>query len=77
MASTITQINKINKIISENIDDPIFIINEKLVCEYANFEDFKKGKHIIDIFHPNDSKNVSKLMKNIFKFGYGNTESRI
>jgi len=77
MASTITQINKINQIISENINDPIFIINEKLVCEYANFEDFKKEKHIIDFIHPNDSKNVSKLIKNIFKFGYGNTESRI
>jgi len=79
MASTFTQnkINKINQIISENIDDPIFIINEKLVCEYANFEDFKEEKHIIDFIHPNDSKNVSKLIKNIFKFGYGNTTSRI
>ncbi|GAG56845.1 unnamed protein product, partial [marine sediment metagenome] len=49
----------------------------KLVCEYANFEDFKEEKHIIDFIHPNDSKNVSKLIKNIFKFGYSNTESRI
>jgi len=77
MASTITQINKINQIISENIEDPILILNEKFMCEYANFEDFKEEKHIFDFIHPDDKKRVNKFIKNIFKHGFGTEESRI
>ncbi|MFX1345114.1 MAG: PAS domain S-box protein [Promethearchaeota archaeon] len=77
MASTINKISNINQIISENIDEPIFIINDKFVCEYANFEDFKKEKHLIHYIYPDDSKKFTKFMNNIFKFGYDNTESRI
>ena len=48
MTSTINEINKINAIISENIEDPIFILNEKLTCEFVNFHDFKEKKNIIE-----------------------------
>jgi PAS domain S-box-containing protein len=77
MASTINEISKINQIISENLDDPIFIINDKFVCDYVNFEDLKKEKHLIDYIYPNDYKKITKFMNNIFKFGYDTTESRI
>ncbi len=77
MASTINQINNINQIISENIEDPILILNEKFMCEYANFEDFKEEKHIFDFIHLDDKKRVNKFIKNIFKHGFGTEESRI
>ena len=48
MTSTINEINKINAIISENIEDPIFILNEKLTCEFVNFHDFKEKKNLVD-----------------------------
>ena len=77
MASTIKDVNKINQIISENIDDPIFILNEKLICEYVNFGDFGEVRNFIDFIHPNDSKRVIKFLKNIFKVRHGIGESRI
>jgi len=77
MANTINKISKINQIISENLDEPIFIIKDNFTCDYANFKDLKKEKHFIDFIYPNDSKKITKFMNNIFKFGYDNTEARI
>lgn len=77
MTSTISRINRINTLISENIDDPIFILNEKNVCEYINFKDIKEEIHIQDFIHPNDSKNLTKFIKNVFNLGEDTVESRI
>ena len=77
MASTIRNFDKINQIISDNIDDPIFILNENLKCEYINLEDLTEGKHILDFIYPEDSNRVIKFLKNLFKTGYGIEESRI
>ncbi|MFX0164968.1 MAG: PAS domain S-box protein [Candidatus Hodarchaeota archaeon] len=77
MTSTINKINNINQIISENIEDPILILNEKFMCEYANFEDFKEEKYIFDFVHPDDKKRVDKFLKNTLKHGFGAEESRI
>ncbi|MFX1278242.1 MAG: PAS domain S-box protein [Promethearchaeota archaeon] len=77
MTSTINNISKINTIISENIDDPIFILNERFFIEYANFKDFKQKPHINDFIHPEDSKNASRFIKSTFKLGKSTSELRI
>ena len=74
MTSTI---NRINTLISENIDDLIFILNEKFVCEYVNFKDIKGLCHINDFIHPKDSKTLTKFIQNTFNLGQDATESRI
>ncbi|MFX1374574.1 MAG: PAS domain S-box protein [Promethearchaeota archaeon] len=77
MISTIGGMNKINAIISENIDEPIIILNEKLICEYINFNDFKKKRDFKDFIHPDDFRDTVKFIKNTFKIGSGVTELRI
>ncbi|MFX0028142.1 MAG: PAS domain S-box protein [Candidatus Hermodarchaeota archaeon] len=77
MTSTINEINKINAIISDNIDDPIFILDENFTCEYVNFYDFKEQKNIIDFIYPKDSENTIKFIKDSFKLGKGISQSRI
>ncbi|MBY8990741.1 MAG: PAS domain-containing protein, partial [Candidatus Lokiarchaeota archaeon] len=77
MTSTINRINRINTVISENIDALIFILNEKFVCEYVNFKDIKGVFHIHDFIHPKDSKTLTKFIKNAFNLGKDTTESRI
>ena len=69
MTSIINRINRINTVISENIDDLIFILNEKFVCEYVNFQDIKETFHINDFIHPQDSKNLTKFIQNTFNLG--------
>ncbi len=77
MASVSENINKINQLISENIDDLVFIINDKFNCEYNNFEALTSKKHFNDFVHPKDSKRVIDFVKNIFQFGSGIEEARI
>ena len=71
MTSTFESYSKIGQIFSENIDDLIFIINDKHQCEYVNFKDSTSRKKINEFIHPDDFKRVNKLLKNIFKTGYG------
>ena len=77
MVTTFEDVNKMNQVISENIDDPIFILNEKFICEYINFGICREKKSVIDFVHPNDSNRVIKLVKNILKHGNGIGESRL
>ncbi|MHA2185242.1 MAG: PAS domain S-box protein, partial [Promethearchaeota archaeon] len=77
MASVSENINKINQLISENIDDLVFIINDKINCEYNNFEILTSKKHLNDFIHPKDSKRVIDFVKNIFQFGSGIEEARL
>jgi len=77
MASVSENINKINQLISENIDDLVFIINDKFNCEYNNFEALTTKKYLNDYIHPKDSKRVTEFVKNIFQFGSGIEEARI
>jgi PAS domain S-box-containing protein len=77
MTSTINKINRINTLISENIEDLIFILNEKFVCEYVNFRSTKETFHINDFTHPEDTKTLIKFIKNTFSLGQNTTESRI
>ncbi|MHA2008337.1 MAG: PAS domain S-box protein [Promethearchaeota archaeon] len=77
MANIIGNINKINQLISENIDDLIFILTEDFICEYINFEELRAKKPIFDFLHPEDSNRVKKFLKNLLKLGVGREESRI
>ncbi len=71
MTSTFESYSKIGQIFSENIDDLIFILNSKYQCEYTNFEDFTIKKKLNEFIHPDDFKRVIKLLKDIFRTGYG------
>ncbi|MFW9866308.1 MAG: PAS domain S-box protein [Candidatus Thorarchaeota archaeon] len=77
MANTFENINKVNQIISDNIDDPIFIINRNLKCEYINFGELKIEKHLIDYLHPEDSKKAPKFVESVLTLGSGTEELRI
>ena len=79
MASTIknNNNNKVNQLISENIDDIIFICNENFECEYNNNKELESKKKLVDFIHPQDSKRVIKFVEKTFKFGYGKEEYRI
>ena len=77
MASTIKDINKVNQLISENIEDLIFICNENIECEYYNIKEIQYKKHFIDFLHPNDSERIIEFVKNVFKFGIEKEEFRI
>ncbi|UCC21069.1 MAG: PAS domain S-box protein [Promethearchaeota archaeon] len=77
MTSTFENFSKIGKIFTENIDDLIFIINEKDQVEYTNFQDFFPKKKISEFIHPEDLKRVNGLIKDIFRIGLGTEESQI
>jgi len=77
MESALKIHNKIGKIFSENIDDLIFILNEKFQCEYMNFQYFSEKIQIDDFIHQEDIKQVKKLFKSIFKIGVGTGEAQI
>ncbi|MHA2123418.1 MAG: PAS domain-containing protein, partial [Promethearchaeota archaeon] len=77
MASVSENINKINQLISENIDDLVFIVNDKFKCEYNNFESLNSEKHLNDFIHPKDSKRINNFVKNVFKSGFEIEEARI
>jgi len=77
MTSTFRNHSKIGQIFSENIDDLIFILNDKYQCEYNNFQQSNYKKKINDYVHPQDFKRVSKLLKDIFKIGYGSEDAQI
>ncbi|MHA2038466.1 MAG: PAS domain S-box protein [Promethearchaeota archaeon] len=77
MVTTIKNINKINQLISENIDDLVFICNENIECEYYNIKDLQYQKHLMDFLHPDDTKRVYNFIENVFKVGDGKEESRI
>jgi len=77
MTSTFRNHSKIGQIFSENIDDLIFILNDKYQCEYNNFQQSNYKRKINDYVHPQDFKRVSKLLKDIFKTGYGSEDAQI
>ena len=77
MARTFESHNKIGQIFSENIDDLIFILNDKNRCEYVNFQAFTEKKKIYDFIHPEDLKRVIKIIKDIFRLGHGMGEAQI
>ncbi len=77
MADTSKNPNEINQIISENIEDLIFIINENYVCEYINFEELRDNQTIFNYIHPKDSNRIKKFLKNTIKSGVNLEESRI
>ena len=77
MSISLEDVNKLNQIISENIDDPIFILNENFVCEYANSRDFRENKLFIDVIHPDETNYIMKLLKDVSKTGNGIGEARI
>ncbi len=77
MSTAFEDINKLNRIISENIDDPIFLLNEKFACEYSNSKILGENKLFIDFIHPNETKHIIKLLKNVLKIGNGIGEARM
>jgi len=77
MTSTFESFSKIGQIFSENIDDLIFIINDKHQCEYINFEDFTIKKKINEFIHPDGFKQINKLLKDAFRTGYGIEDAQI
>ncbi|MHA2283874.1 MAG: PAS domain S-box protein [Promethearchaeota archaeon] len=77
MVSIVKNINKINQLVSENIEDLIFICNENIECEYINIKELQYRKHLIDFIHPNDSKRVVKFVENVFKIGDGREDFKI
>jgi PAS domain S-box-containing protein len=77
MASTFESYSKIGQILTENIDDLVFILNEKHQCEYNNFEDFTVKKRIKEFIHPDDFKQINKLLKDTFRNGYGIGDAQI
>ncbi|MFX1302041.1 MAG: PAS domain S-box protein [Promethearchaeota archaeon] len=77
MTSTFKSHSKIGQIFSENIDDLIFILNDKNRCEYTNFQAFTEKKKIDDFIRLEDLKRVITLIKDIFKFGHGMGEAQI
>ncbi|MFW9902624.1 MAG: hypothetical protein ACFFDY_15255, partial [Candidatus Thorarchaeota archaeon] len=77
MTSTFESYSKIGQIFSENIDDLIFIINDKHQCEYINFEDFISKRNFNEYIHPDDFKGVNRLIKDIYKTGFGILDAQI
>lgn len=76
-----------HKLILENVNDLITIINEKFEYEYINekayfdllgytIEDII-GKTLISPLHPDDVKNTLKNLKKVFKTGMGRKEYRL
>jgi len=77
MTTAFEDINRLNQIISENIDDPIFLLNENFACEYTNSKLLGENKLYIDFIHPNETKHIIKLLKKVLKNGNGIGEARM
>jgi len=75
------------RLISENAKDMIAILNEKFKFEYINEITTQKilgyskddliGKNAVEFIHPDDFKNLSKVLRKSFKKGEGMVELRI
>ncbi|MFX0042275.1 MAG: PAS domain S-box protein [Candidatus Hodarchaeota archaeon] len=83
MSSSSKTAYNIEQIISENIEDLIFIYNRNFKCEYANIkinleELFVslKNKKLHNFIHSNDIVSMIKLLERTFKLGYGTAEVR-
>lgn len=84
MSSSSKTIYNIVQIISENIEDLIFIYDRNYKCEYTNLKadleelyisiENKKLHHFI---HPHDIVSMIDLLERTFKLGYGIAEIRI
>ena len=84
MSSSSKNTYNIGQIISENIEDLIFIFNRNYKCEYTNLKadleelyisiENKKLNHFI---HPHDIVSMINLLERTFKLGYGIAEIRI
>ncbi len=64
---------KIDQILSENIDELIYILNKDLICEYINENYHKKkigysslSKKFTNFIHDQDLKIISKFLKKVF-----------
>ncbi|MFX0002812.1 MAG: PAS domain S-box protein [Candidatus Hermodarchaeota archaeon] len=77
MASMYESYDKLGQIISKNIEDPIFILDEDFHCEYTNSPYFPINQKINEFIHPEDLKRINRLLKNILKLGYGTEEAQI
>ena len=74
------------RLISENANDLIFIVNMNIITEYINEEVFKKllgyskddviGKSALNFVHPEDIEKIMKLIRNGLKVGEGLGELR-
>ncbi|MHA1988081.1 MAG: PAS domain S-box protein [Promethearchaeota archaeon] len=77
MESTLKNINKINQLISESIEDLVFICNEKLEIEYSKHQELQFGKNLVDFLHPNDSKLAPSFIDDVLESGQGRETFRI
>ncbi|MFX0039592.1 MAG: PAS domain S-box protein [Promethearchaeota archaeon] len=77
MASMYESYDKLGQIISKNMEDPIFILNEDFHCEYTNSQYFQINQKINEFIHPEDLKRINRLLKNILKLGHGTEEAQI
>ena len=78
---------EIYRLITENANDTISVINEKFEIEFSNYNDQQKrlgysqtdliGKSILEFIHPQDLDRVVKLLKKSFKVGKGEAEIRV
>ena len=76
-----------HRLILENLNDLVYIVNLKLEIEYVNEEVYKQllgysisdtyGTPLLDIIHPDDYDNAIKALKKFFKKGYGIVELRV
>ena len=76
-----------HRLISENANDLITILNQKFEHEYINEETYLKilgysnddmlGKTRLDLIHPDDIKQGMKALRNGFKYGEGIAELRL
>jgi len=84
MSSSSKNTYNIGQIISENIEDLIFIFNRNYKCEYtnikANLEELhvsNENKQLHHFIHPHDAVPMIDLLERTFKLGYGIAEIRI
>jgi len=72
MTTKSAQNYEIDQILSENIDELIYILNTDLICEYINEDYHKKiigysalSKKFTNFIHDQDLKIISKFLKNV------------
>jgi PAS domain S-box-containing protein len=77
MTSIYESYDKLGQVFSNNIADPILILNEDFQCEYSNSQYFPLMHKFIEFIHPEDIKRINKLLKIILKLGYGTEEAQV